>query len=351
MPYVFGGSGGGKSVLQTISFINSTTWSPAQDMNAKIYVIGGGGSGGYAQYNATGGGAGGCAVTIADLDASTTYTITIGAPGANVQGQSTGVVGNAGGNSSFSGTGISTMTGNGGGAGQKETTGDGSSTAAGGTGGSASGGTYGNFTGGAGGAISSGSGAYYRATGGGAVGLWATGTTAPAVVGNTNNPTAGFYHSTSGYPMAAASGASIGGTYLNFFIDQYDTTYSDIIRQPAGGLISLSGMGGGTHAETNNYGFYYDNDSSQGALPMGVGAPPIYYIGDSTSITNIQAGIFAGGGPLMTTSSSTRWGAAGVGGLGGGGGASLGMAGTTDRWNTSGQGGGGCVLIEVLEYK
>ena len=185
MPYVLGRSGGGKSVLQTISFINSTTWSPAQDMNAKIYVIGGGGSGGYAVYNATGGGAGGCAVTIADLDASTTYTITIGAPGANVQGQSTGQNGTAGGASSFAGSGISTMTGNGGGAGQYDTTGDGTGTEVGGTGGSATGGTYGNFTGGAGGAITvaGGTNAYYKATGGGAVGLWATGTSAPACTG------------------------------------------------------------------------------------------------------------------------------------------------------------------------
>ena len=347
---VLGAAGGGKSVLQTISFINSTTWSPAQDMNAKIYVIGGGGSGGYAQYNATGGGAGGCAVTIADLDASTTYTITIGAPGAALQGQSTGVVGNAGGNSSFAGSGISTMTGNGGGGGQKETTGDGSSTAAGGTGGSASGGTYGNFTGGAGGAISSGSGAYYRATGGGAVGLWATGTAAPAVVGNTNNPTAGFYHNNGGYTMAGASGASVGGTYLNFHIDQYDTTYSDLVRQPAGGLISLSGMGGGTHVETQAYEFDYDNNASQGALPMGVGGPPIYNNGN-VSVTSIQAGIFAGGGPSLSNSSSSYWGAAGIGGLGGGGGASLGMASSADYWNVGGQGGGGCVLIQVLEYK
>ena len=146
MPYVFGGSGGGKSILQTISFINSTTWSPAQDMNAKIYVIGGGGSGGSAVYNATGGGAGGCAVTIADLDSSTTYTITIGAPGGPLLAQSSGVNGNAGGASSFAGSGISTMTGNGGGGGQYDTTGNGSGTEVGGTGGSATGGTYGNFT-------------------------------------------------------------------------------------------------------------------------------------------------------------------------------------------------------------
>jgi len=351
---VLGAAGGGKSVLQTISFINSTTWSPAQNMNAKIYVIGGGGSGGYAVYNATGGGAGGCAVTIADLDSSTTYTITIGAPGAALQGQSTGVNGNAGGNSVFSGTGISTMTGNGGGGGQYNTTGNGYGPEDGGTGGSATGGTYGNFTGGAGGEITTGGGgnAYYKASGGGAVGLWATGTSAPVVSGSLNNPTAGFYVSASGYAMAGASGASVGGTYLNFIMDQYDTTYSDLIRQPAGGLISLSSMGGGTHLETANYNFTFDSDSNQGSLPMGVGGPPIYNLGSpDTSVTSIQAGIFAGGGPLLSSSGNTRWGCAGVGGLGGGGGASLGMAGASDRWNVAGQGGGGCILIEVLEYK
>ena len=344
--------GGGKSVLQTISFINSTTWSPAQDMNAKIYVIGGGGSGGYSNYNATGGGAGGCAVTIIDLDASTTYTITIGAPGAALQGQSTGVNGNAGGASSFAGSGISTMTGNGGGGGQYNTTGNGYGPEDGGTGGSATGGTYGNFTGGAGGAITvaGGANAYYKASGGGAVGLWATGTSAPVVSGSLNNPSAGWYLSTSGYPMAAASGASIGGTYLNFLVDSADSTYSDLIRQPAGGLISLSSMGGGTHLEHSPYNFQFSSDSIRGALPMGIGSPPFYSNGNQ-SISNIQAGIFAGGGPSLSYTNSSYWGLAGTGGLGGGGGASLGMASSADYWNVGGQGGGGCVLIEVLEYK
>ena len=116
--------------------------------------------------------------------------------------------------------------------------------------------------------------------------------------------------------MAGASGASIGGTYLNFLMDQYDTTYSDLIRQPAGGLISLSSMGGATHLETRNYNFVADNECNQGALPMGVGSPPVYSSGNQ-SITHIQAGIFAGGGPLLSNSSNSYWGLAGVGGLGG----------------------------------
>ena len=84
---------------------------------------------------------------------------------------------------------------------------------------------------------------------------------------------------------------------------------------------------------------------------MGVGAPPIYVLTGSDSIMNVQAGIFAGGGPMLSNTGSSYWGLAGVGGLGGGGGAALGMASASDYWNVGGQGGGGCVLIEVLEYK
>ena len=74
-------------------------------------------------------------------------------------------------------------------------------------------------------------------------------------------------------------------------------------------------------------------------------------VNGNQSITHIQAGIFAGGGPLLSNSSNSYWGLAGVGGLGGGGGAVLGMGGASDYWNVGGQGGVGCVLIEVLEYK
>ena len=343
--------GGGKSVLQTISFINSTTWSPAQDMNAKIYVIGAGGSGGVAAYNATGGGAGGCAVTIIDLDASTTYTITIGAPGKARDQSSTGANGYTGGNTTFAGSGISTMTGSGGGGGLYNTAGNGTGTANGGSGGAASGGTYGNFTGGAGGAITADSiNAYYKATGGGAVGLWATGTAAPTVTGGTNNTTAGYFHNNGGYTMGAASGASVGGTYLNFRVDDDDTIYSDLIRTPAGGLLSLSSMGGSTHVESINYEFNWDQSSVHGALPAGLGGPPIFNNGNQ-SIQNIQAGAFAGGGPVLSSTSSSYWGLGGSGGIGGGGGAGLGMGQQANNMAIAGQGGIGCVLIEVLEYK
>ena len=176
MPYVFGGSsGGGGGITPTISFLGSQTWAPSYDMEAYVYVIGAGG-GGCAGSNTgdflSGGGAGGCAISKLTLSSGTTYTITIGAGGLRVSSSSGYTVGNAGGNTSFSGSGISTMTGNGGSGGlriQYETLGSGNGAA----GGTATGGTLANFTGGKGGRITSqlNSGR----SGGGAVGLWATG--------------------------------------------------------------------------------------------------------------------------------------------------------------------------------
>ena len=341
-------AGGGKSVLQTLSFINSTTWSPAQDMNAKIYVIGAGGSGGAGTYVGTGGGAGGCAVTIADLAASTTYTITIGAPGLPVHfGPSNG---NAGGNTTFAGSGISTLTGSGGQAGLY---GSSAATKAGGAGGAASGGTYGNFTGGAGGATS-GSGASYMATGGGAVGLWATGTSAPAINGSTAGADGNFYFSDSGYNRAVGAGASVGGTFLSkYHSTQGSNVYVEIVRQQQGGLISLGGMGGQTDNAAQvwwNYAGTYDSEQKAGILPMGMGGRPSYANGNANVISP-QAGAFAGSGGLFTNTSSSYWGLTGPGGLGGGSGGCVMGAGTTNSFSMTGQGGVGCVLIEVLEYK
>lgn len=86
-------------------------------MEAIVYVIGAGGSGGaiggnqdQAQ-NARGGAAGGCAVSRLTL-AAQNYTVTIGSGGDDV-GTANAVAGDAGGNSELSGTGITTMTANG----------------------------------------------------------------------------------------------------------------------------------------------------------------------------------------------------------------------------------------------
>lgn len=122
-------------------FTSSTTFTPTKNIIANIYVVGGGAGGSAYQSYGGGpaGGGGGCAIGInIPLSSSVTYTVTVGAAGggsyclAGVYGDSGG---GSGGSSSFSGSGITTLTGNGG--------------SAAGTGGSASGGTV-NYTGAAG---------------------------------------------------------------------------------------------------------------------------------------------------------------------------------------------------------
>ncbi len=172
--------------LPTISFMTSQTWTPAYDLTAYVYVIGAGGSGGATNNSAggaCGGGAGGCAVSKLDLSASTTYTVTIGVGGDRKYADSTNATGNAGGNTSFSGSDISTMTGNGGAGGVTRSSND-ATYVSGAAGGTATGGNLGNFTGGKGAEISSGvtGTSAYIMGGGGAVGLWSTGQDAPDAI-------------------------------------------------------------------------------------------------------------------------------------------------------------------------
>jgi len=98
------------------SFLTSTTWTkPSSGTFALVRVWGGGGSGGR-QNEAGGGGGGACnegLYKLADLPAS--CTVTIGAGGA---GRSTDGDGSTGGTSSFSGTGITTLSAFGGTGGQ-----------------------------------------------------------------------------------------------------------------------------------------------------------------------------------------------------------------------------------------
>ena len=78
-----------------------------------ITLVGAGGSGAATRAGryATGGGAGALVVKVLSLVAGNTYTVTIGAGGTAVTQTTTGATaGNAGGNTSFSGTGITTLT-------------------------------------------------------------------------------------------------------------------------------------------------------------------------------------------------------------------------------------------------
>ena len=201
MPYVFGGSsGGGGGQLPVISFQTSRTWTPAYDLTAYVYVIGSGGAGAAVKSsngNAGGGGAGGCAVSKLDLKSGTTYTIGIGTAGAASDANGAAVAGGNGGASSFSGSGISTMTGNGGTGGIASTSGSPGATT-GAAGGTATGGTLGNFTGGKGGGFPAGT-INYGCAGGGSVGLWQN--------GNDAEPTISVYgYSSPGATMGMETG-------------------------------------------------------------------------------------------------------------------------------------------------
>ena len=94
----FSSGGGGGGITPTISFLGSQSWTPSYDMEAYVYVIGGGGSGcagaGSADF-LSGGGAGGCAISKLSLASGTAYTVTIGAGGAQVTTSSGYTVGNA----------------------------------------------------------------------------------------------------------------------------------------------------------------------------------------------------------------------------------------------------------------
>lgn len=162
-----GGGGGSVSAGQTFVFASSTTWSPPRDMDAFVAVIGGGGTGGRhtgSSGNASGGGAGGFALSYLTLSSGTTYTVTVGAGGAPTSG--TGAqAGASGGASSFSGSGITTLTGNGGTGGQQSN----NTTLGKRAGGTATGGTVLNNRGGYGGGVLSGSSS--KTGGGGAVNL------------------------------------------------------------------------------------------------------------------------------------------------------------------------------------
>tara|TARA_R100001129_G_scaffold7805_4_gene5734 strand:+ start:1124 stop:2110 length:987 start_codon:yes stop_codon:yes gene_type:complete len=153
-----------------MAFQESQTWACPVAMEAIVYVIGAGGSGASIRYsyhdtrNATGGGAGGCAVSRLSL-AAQNYTITIGSGGDDKA--SNYADGDDGGDSSFSGSGITTMTGSGGSGG---TTGTSAQTGA--AGGGASGGNLMNNTGGAAGTNTS---ATDRVSGGGGVNLYGSG--------------------------------------------------------------------------------------------------------------------------------------------------------------------------------
>ena len=342
------GASASRSVLQSISFTSSTTWSPAQNMYAKVYVIGGGGGGSFTSGNGCGGGAGGTAVSLLNLASGTTYTVTVGAGGTG-GGGSTGAVGAGGngGNSSFAGSGITTMTGNGGTAGSQTALTN--YTFGGKAGGSASGGNYGNFTGGSSG-NSRDSTQTYGNSGGGAVGLWANGVSSPAGSGTFDIGSA-----TTG---ALGMGASLSGTATIRQLGQeayYFPGLSQFYNYNGVGAISLLGMdsSGERNFEHNMSASTLQQPNSAAystggnLLPSGVGGPIYDGYTATQYVVSPVAGYFAGGGTATERNVSGVFTMGGAASLGGGGGGSLRSPGYRGY---GGEGGTGCVIIEVLEY-
>tara|TARA_R100000008_G_scaffold79840_1_gene61819 strand:- start:512 stop:1522 length:1011 start_codon:yes stop_codon:yes gene_type:complete len=328
---VLGTRGGGHGV-PNIMWLASFAWTPSATYEAYVYVIGAGGSGASAprdvNYSVTGGGAGGCAISKLTLVSGVEYTFTCGAGGAGGGPYTSEQDGSAGGNSTFSGSGISTMTGNGGSAGVKYSGAGGS----GATGGSASGGNIANFTGGAGGSTSS----TRQASGGGAVGLWATGMSGEA---GYDDP----------YPSRGGNLNRIVAGYEGISSPRSFDQDNPAIMQPFGVDIS-------TYTQPFDAGFY-DGDSTveTGSYPKYLHAGYVDYSASAVSVQVGQwwgkydsndhysgpAGPFCGSNSLQTSYSGYQYG--GRGSMGGGSGATLNDNGSASTFKA--QGGEGCCMI------
>ena len=236
--------GGGSASFPTFFLHKSQTWVPPQDGNIMIHVIGAGGSGSTSNVFAElqSGAAGGyCKKNSLAVTTSGSFTVVIGAGGAPTVGAYG--AGNAGGTTTFSGTGLSsTLTATGGAAGALS---NGTYT----TGGTASNGDVNN---------AGGRGGFNR--GGGAVGL--TGTGNDGILGDKEWNLSGscdilgdFYSSSFGQ----ISGSSGGGSHYNS--SNYQGYGPEVAGPLAGGVVayksslnmfsghaSIGGGGGYTYA-------------------------------------------------------------------------------------------------------
>lgn len=312
------GTNNEQGAYPSIIFQKSQTWACPVAMEAIVYVIGAGGSGGaiggnqdQAQ-NARGGAAGGCAVSRLTL-AAQNYTVTIGSGGDDV-GTANAVAGDAGGNSELSGTGITTMTANGGAAGTVSTSAQNVTTG----GGTASGGNLMNNAGGGGGAND---GSYDSnhlvVSGGGGVNLYGSnchGEGEQSKYGRGGTPVGWSYETnynrnniepgTSGYKDAAIS--------LSFF--------SNLISHTSGMRPSNTYEYQGHELHLSNM-YKYEATANE----------EVYAV----------AGPFCGGSGYRGSHSGNVY--AMAGGVGGGGGAGMNSNGANSGF--SGSGGSGIVMI------
>lgn len=352
-------SGGGNPIVPDIEWVlsSSQNWSPPFKCKVLTFVIGAGGlsakqagTTGNRSYCTSGAGAGGCAASILTLDPAVSYTVAIGAGASHtLSGTQPGV---NGGDTSFSGSDIDPMIGQGGRAGTSSQT-TGQTEALGGDGGIATGGNLFNATGGAGGDAFSWKEAgaidgNRLAGGGGSVGILGKGYDGGSATWVSGTLTSGI--------DASAGGAGVGGSG------------GTIISTRNGTNANLTAGGGGTYGPGADSSGDFSSDNTAGglgragAVPLlgpeggsillltgaarngnsGSGAYPEAGVGSEGCRTNtvLSPGIFAGGGGVVgtrTNAASTFFG----GGTGGH---------ATQSSTSSGcKAGDGVVIIKLLE--
>lgn len=251
----------GLSRGQRLMFTSSTVLVPNEDITVLVTCVGGGAAGDTSTTAAglDAGGAGGLCQSMLTLTAGGEYTLTVGAGG------KTG----SGGTTSFSGTGVTTMTASGGGRP---------------TGGSASGGNIVNNKGGDGNTDSYG--------GGGAIG---------------------------------------------------------VLRDGQGGTGGGSGVGGSIDFLPDIFPIYTSSGGQKGSSTGGYYTPgPTRSFGGATFTGYSSAGCNGGTGSGGGGAFGSRGGAGGAGGFPGGGGGSVYATSFTGYVDQDGDGGDGCIVIEVI---
>lgn len=354
-----GFSSGGNPIVPDIEWVLTTSqnWSPPFKCKVLAFVIGAGGlsakqagTTGNNSYCTSGSGAGGCAASILTLDPAVSYTIAIGAGSSHTLGGTQSGVN--GGDTTLSGSGIDTMTGQGGQAGTYSQT-NGQTEALGGDGGIATNGNLFNATGGAGGDAFSwkeaGPNGNRLAGGGGSVGILGKGYDGGSATWVSGTISGGL--------DAAAGGAGVGGAG------------GTIISTRSTGSADLSAGGGGTYGPgENSSGDLFSDDTAGGVGragdepllgPEGVGGILVFAgaarNGNTASTARpgagvggegqrdssvFNAGLFAGGGGVVNTrtvAGSTFFG----GGTGG--------HATTSTTSEGCKAGDGVVIIKLVE--
>ena len=306
-----GGGGGGGSPFPTMVFQESKTWACPVAMEALVFVIGGGGSGAFVGGTSThqggGGGAGGCAVSKLTL-AAQNYTLTIGSGGTQVTGYWQ-AHGNAGGNTSMSGSGMTTMVGNGGSGGVYTY----NATNSGSTGGTATGGTLYNNTGG--GLPTNTPVGAYCCGGGGAVGLWETGEDGQW---QNDNQKMG-----QGGKIQGSAGAYADDSEFNSSFDKIYKRNMPVVMEPFAGihfqfapLSTNSGSLDRTSVPSGDYPRKQLVSSDVYISPSGPFCGGAGYGGSNSGLQTAAAGIAGGGGGGIGKYSSGNFGSSGGGGTG-----------------------------------